>query len=372
MQRILRTSLPLVALLVAAIALVACGGDDGGRRRRRRVDADTDVNTLLDQTFSRRQERQVRQARPVARVDVSGDGSSVNGPIDVKLSGPFQSQGEARAAEVRPRARGFDGAGPEHQGRRDLAPATRASSTSTARTTSSPTRSSTSSRQGYEQAPPRAADGSGQSLASLGIDPRKLAQGPEERGRRRGRRHRRRSRSPAASTCRSCSTTSTRCSSKAGSLGVPNAGQLPTKLTDEQSKQVEDAIKDVNVEIDTGKDDSILRRMKFDLDAEDPPGAERHRPTSTSTCSCTDLNEEPGVQRARRHEAVRRAARPARRPRRPRRRAAAAPALGLGGSGSGSSGRRLGEDAARSTRSASRTPVRTWTRRRSAPTCSTP
>src|SRR5205085_6614296 len=48
---------------------------------------------------------------------------------------------------------------------------------------------------------------------------------------------------------------------KAGSLGIPNSSSLPQKLTPAQIKQVQDAVKTSTVEIETGKDDSILRRM---------------------------------------------------------------------------------------------------------------
>ena len=47
----LRTLLALLALVLATSFLVACGGGDGGGSGDE-ASADTDVNTLLDKTFS--------------------------------------------------------------------------------------------------------------------------------------------------------------------------------------------------------------------------------------------------------------------------------------------------------------------------------
>src|SRR3712207_4662473 len=52
---------------------------------------------------------------------------------------------------------------------------------------------------------------------------------------------------------------------KARSLGVEGSDQLPEKLTDKQKQQAADAIKDLAVEIYTGKDDTTLRRMLINL-----------------------------------------------------------------------------------------------------------
>jgi hypothetical protein len=48
---------------------------------------------------------------------------------------------------------------------------------------------------------------------------------------------------------------------KTRELGVQGTDQLPSQLTAEQRKQVSDAVKNPRVEIYTGKDDKILRRM---------------------------------------------------------------------------------------------------------------
>ena len=82
--------------------------------------------------------------------------------------------------------------------------------------------------------------------------------------------------------------------SQAGTLGIPNTGQLPTKLTDEQIAQVEEAVKAADVEIETGKDDSILRRMAFTLSLEDPAGSGGTADVEFDL-SLTDLNEDQEI-----------------------------------------------------------------------------
>ncbi|MDP9134908.1 MAG: hypothetical protein M3N56_08785, partial [Actinomycetota bacterium] len=58
------------------------------------------------------------------------------------------------------------------------------------------------------------------------------------------------------------------------SLGVQGASQLPDQLTEAERKQVTDAIKDLNVEIHTGADDRILRRMLIAMNVQGPAAAE--------------------------------------------------------------------------------------------------
>src|SRR5262249_51202860 len=48
---------------------------------------------------------------------------------------------------------------------------------------------------------------------------------------------------------------------KVKSIGGAQASSLPDQLPDPDKKRAEDAIKDLSVEIYTGKDDKILRRM---------------------------------------------------------------------------------------------------------------
>src|SRR5215208_2805201 len=85
----------LLALAVALPALAACGSDDGG--------TDESAQQLIDQTFSG--EKKVDSGKVNldlgAKLEATGAASSqLEGPISLKLTGPFQSQGENKLPEV--------------------------------------------------------------------------------------------------------------------------------------------------------------------------------------------------------------------------------------------------------------------------------
>ena len=75
----------LAALLaVAALAVAACGGDS------KEASADTDVNTLLDDTFKGNKDVKSGNLNLALNVDAQ-NAEGVNGPVTLKISGPFQS-----------------------------------------------------------------------------------------------------------------------------------------------------------------------------------------------------------------------------------------------------------------------------------------
>ena len=231
---------------------------------------------------------------------------------------------------------------PEHQGRADLDRATRASSTSRA-----PSyvrlRPGLPAVQGRLRAGPEAGQRKQdqQSLSSLGLDPRAVADEPEERGRGRRSATTTRSRSPAASTSTSCSTTSTQALPEDARSSASRAPQQPARrqLTDAQKKQVVDAVKDPTVEIYTGKEDKILRRMVHRARR----SSTRRAPRGSANIKLRPLDlrpqRGPGGLRALRRQAVRPAALAARRarPRWPGRPGGSARCQRLGG------GSRLGQ-----------------------------
>ena len=57
---------------------------------------------------------------------------------------------------------------------------------------------------------------------------------------------------------------------KIRSIGGASASSLPEQLTEQDKKQAQDAIKDLSVEIYTGKDDKILRRFVVAMTLEVP------------------------------------------------------------------------------------------------------
>src|SRR6185503_12409461 len=77
----------------------------------------------------------------------------------------------------------------------------------------------------------------------------------------------------------------------ASALGASQGQQIPEKLTEEQKRQAVEAIKDPKIEIYTGKDDKILRRVVFSLGLED----EGSSGTIAFDVSITDLNEDQEI-----------------------------------------------------------------------------
>jgi len=281
LQRTLRTLLALAALLVAAVALVACGGGDGAS-----ADSGTDVDTLLDQTFSGSKKIESGKVDLSLKADVSGGSTGVSGPISVKLSGPFESQGAKKLPkfnfDVAASAQGQDiKAGVESTGDKGFV-----SFNGTDYVLSD--RVFEQFKAGYEQAAAKGGKRRHPSLASLGLDPKKRLKDPKNAGegkvgdtdviRITG----------GVDVPKFLDDVNTALA-KTGSLGVPNA-QLPSRLTARQRQRIEKAVKDVRVEIATGKDDSILRRMKVDLTAQDPSGKDG-KATIAFDLKLLDVNE---------------------------------------------------------------------------------
>jgi hypothetical protein len=268
LQRILRLLAPL-SLLLAAMALVACGGggsDTGGKE----VSSTSDPQKILDDTFSAG-DKKIESGKfdLTMKINATGGGSTLSGPIDVKLGGPFQSQGKGKVPKFDIDLE-FSGAGQN----------IKASATSTGDkgfigfNGQDYAVSDDVFKQfadGYTQAQSQNKS-SGGTLKELGITPQDWLKDPKVDG---------------ASSVGGTDTVKISGAidvpamlsdintllSKAGSLGIPNTGTLPSELTDDQIKQVEDAVKTADVEIETGKDDSILRRIAFTLAIEDPTGS---------------------------------------------------------------------------------------------------
>jgi hypothetical protein len=118
---------------------------------------------------------------------------------------------------------------------------------------------------GYEQSAKQASSGSqNQSLASLGMDPRRWLTNARNAGE---------AKVGDTDTVKITGDVDVpkllddvnRALERIRSLGVQGAGRLPDQLTDAERKQVTDAVQDLSVEIHTGADDRILRRMLISL-----------------------------------------------------------------------------------------------------------
>ena len=185
------------------------------------------------------EEGRVRQARPQARRRRRGRLASP-GPVQAPLSGPFQTQGKAKlpsSTSTPPsRARGQTQGGRDlhrRQGLRELPGHGYAVADAVFQ----------QFKAGFEQAPKQSSGKGDDSLATLGIDPRKWLTDAKNAGE---------AKVGDTDTIKitggvdvpSCSTTSTRAGEGRG-LGVQGSERAADKITDEQKKQVAEAIKDL-------------------------------------------------------------------------------------------------------------------------------
>jgi hypothetical protein len=79
----------------------------------------------------------------------------------------------------------------------------------------------------------------------------------------------------------------------AAALGATQGQQLPEKLTEEQKRQAVEAIKDPRIEIYTGADDKIMRRLLLTLGIVDK--ASDTSGTISFDIAITDLNEDQDI-----------------------------------------------------------------------------
>jgi hypothetical protein len=258
----------LLLILAAALAAVVagCGGGDGA------ADEGTDVNDLLTRTFSGDKKVDSGRLDLTLRVDVQGGADSqLQGPITVKLAGPFEMQGDGKLPLFDVDA-AFEGAGQSLE-------AGLASTGDKGFVTFQGTDYVVSEQvfrqfsAGFEQAQKEAGDQENrQSLATLGIDPRRWLTDARNAGE---------AKVGDTDTIKITGGVDVAkllddvnvALEKARSLGLQGSDGLPEKLTDEQKQEAADAIKDLAVEIYTGKEDTTLRRMLVTMDVEAPARA---------------------------------------------------------------------------------------------------
>jgi hypothetical protein len=280
----------LLLSLIAAVAVMfaACGGDDsaGGQE----ASASTDVNELLRQTFTGSKDVKSGNLDLALRIEAEGGDTQLKGPVSVSLKGPFQTQGGGKLPKFKLDA-AIEGGGQSIQAG--------ATSTGDKGFVSFQGTDYALSDQvfqqfkaGFEEAQKQGADSSdGQSLGSLGIDPRKWLTDPKNEGDAKVGDDDTIKITGGVDVAKLLDDINTALG-KASSLGQV-AGQVPQKLTDEQRKQVLDAVKDPRVEIYTGKDDRILRRMVVNLGVKD--SASGTSGTVAFDVSITNLNEDQDI-----------------------------------------------------------------------------
>jgi hypothetical protein len=273
---------------VLALALVACGGDGDA------ADSSTDVDQLLEETFAGGKEMRSGKIDLSVLFEAQG-GTAAQGPVRIELSGPFQSEGEGRLPQFQLEAT-FQGGG-ENLGAGATSTGDRGfvNFQGTNYEVSGPVFQQF--KAAYEESQKQASGQQDQSLATLGIDPRKWLTNAENAGE---------SEVGDTETIKITGGVDVpklledvnAALERARSLGVQGAEDLPERLSDEQMRQATEAVDNVSVEIHTGREDRTLRRIVIALDLTAPEDSDLGADSATVRLdlSLLDLNEDQEIE----------------------------------------------------------------------------
>jgi hypothetical protein len=286
-----RSALALVLTLLGLALVAGCGGSGSGSKK---ASSDTPVNQLLQQTFSG--SKQVKSGVLDLSLRLTAQGSSqLSGPIALRLSGPFESQGKGKLPKFK-----FSAAvSGEGQNLTAGVTSTVAKGFVDFQGTEYAVTDNVWSqfRKGYEQSQAQArSQKPGQSLSSLGIDPRRWLTSPRNAGdgkvgdtdvvRITG----------GVDVNKLLADVNTLLA-KGRALGGSATKSIPNKLTPQQMRKAAQAIKNPTIEIDTGKDDSILRRalVNFGVTVPKSSTAAAQSGTVSLDLKLTDLNQSQDI-----------------------------------------------------------------------------
>ena len=252
-----RTLVSLLVALLAATLLAACGAGEA-------ADESTPVDQLLDETFSG--DKKVESGRLDLALGVKSDTGQ---PVTLKVAGPFENQGAGRLPQLDLDA-SFAGGGQSIEAG-VTATADRGFVSYGGNTYEIAGPVYQQFKAGYEEAAKQPSGQKGQSPASLGIDPRRWLTNAENAGE---------AKVGNTDTIKITGDVDVPkllddvdgALERLRRLGVQGSDQLPERLTDEQKQQTADAVERLDVEIYTGADDRILRRIVVDLGLKAPEG----------------------------------------------------------------------------------------------------
>lgn len=279
---------PLLALLLAAVlslVLAACGGSGEA------ADSTTDVDALLKETFAGEKAVESGRLDLALRVDPRGQAGS-EGPLALSLRGPFATEGNGRLPRFDLDAT-FDGMGQT----------LRAGATSTGDAgyvtfqgqdyeLSAPL--FRQFRAAFEQAQSQGQQSGQPSLSALGIDPRRWLTDARNEGETKV------GDDAAIKITGGVDVTALladvdRALAQAGKLGA-SAGDLPERLTDAQKREIQAGVENPRVEVYTGVEDKILRRLIVTADVRDPEAAQSGAAAVKLDLAITDVNAEQRIE----------------------------------------------------------------------------
>lgn len=251
-----RLPLLLVALLVSALALSACGSSDSA------LDGKS-ATEVLKETFG--PDHPVKSGRLAVGIKLDAKGlQGLSGPVNARLSGPFQSLGgktlPAFDLKLSLDASGQSfSAGAVSTGKKGYI-------SIAGRTYDIGTQLYNSLKSGYGQASSSTAKKSdGPSFSSLGIQPLDWLTNPTKKGEEEV---------GGATTVHVAAQVDVdkllvdvdKLLRKAGNVAVPGTNQkVPTGLTAAQRKTITDSVKTAAFDVWAGKDDGTLRRLRIQI-----------------------------------------------------------------------------------------------------------
>jgi hypothetical protein len=248
----------LLLLLSVCVALIAGCGE----AQSEPASSSTDVNTLLRDTF--RNLDQVKSANVSAKLAVDGAGESVT----ASLNGPFQSQGKNKLPKVQWNAKLEGGGQSLNAGVTWLGDKGYVNLQGTNYEVSGLVAKQLQA--GYEEAAAKqkkTVDPNEKLI--LGIDFSKwLKNGRNEGDAKVGDTDT--IKLTGEADVAQVITDVQRIAQKASTLNLPGTQDVPTKLTPAQEKEITDAVKKFAIEVYTGKDDRILRKLVVNADLQDP------------------------------------------------------------------------------------------------------
>jgi hypothetical protein len=247
------------------------------------------VNELLTQTFTGAKKVDSGNLDLKLQIEAQGGDTSLQGPVRIALAGPFQAQDGGKLPKFKLEA-SIEGAGQS----------IKAGATSTGEKGFLSFQGTdyavddqvfTQFKAGYEEAQKKGSQ-ENQSFASLGMDPRKWLTDPKNEGEAKVGDDDTIKITGGVDVAKLLDDVNTALG-KASSLGLDSTGEVPEKLTDQQRQQVLDAVKDPRVEIYTGKDDQILRRMVVNFGIDDKESGSSG--SVAFDVSISDLNEDQDI-----------------------------------------------------------------------------
>lgn len=284
MLRRRNTAARVAVLLLAVLGLALLAGCGGGGDE---ASSSTPVDQLLKETFSGNKDVHDGNLSIALKLDAPGS-SEVQGPIAAQISGPFESQGKGKLPKFAMDASLQGGGQDIEAGLTSTGDKGYVSFQGTSYEVSDQVFQEF--RKGYEQAQSQAQanPGGGESLATLGIDPRRWLTNARNAGE---------AKVGDTDTIEITGGVDVpkllddvdKLLQRTRSLGGSAAQNIPQRLTDKEKRQAADAVKKLDVAIYTGKEDKILRRMVVDAALQAPGSSQQS--TIHLDVQLTDVNE---------------------------------------------------------------------------------